>query len=621
MNSKTLDAGLEVWQAEGCAVRIEYSRSVMEELRFAASEGLKRLKNGVEIGGVLFGLRASDSLKIMAQRALACEYAFGPTFTLSNNDRRVLVDLLTASHTDSSLSAMQPVGWYHSHIRAGLLLCEKDQQLFQQYFPESWQIALVLRVGHFEPVRASFFIREPDGSVQASSTRHEFIVKPLSGKADILVPGDGAPADTAPHPAEPAPPEPALPDPRPQPPAIARDPRSQPKPLPSSAPPAASGKTGRRWAWRAAGIAAAFAGVLFWTGNSRASAGLSVRELDVGDQLRIEWNHSSPVIVQGQSGVLEIEDGSAKWHEELSREYLRAGSITYLRTTGSVLVRLLVRGADQSTLTETSLYRAAPPPVAAPVYGNAGSADRSAKEDETSAPVPADHEEEVQPVAPLEQPSNQTPQKVRVNTASAGRTTAPAPRRRWLVLPAAIVPRPAEPLLPAPPAMAAATDGVMTATIPQLLPAPASAPAPRNQDDQGPHSGKIIWTGKLARSGTIQILGDRASQGHITGGLPGVPIRVQVFPSELIQEGLRIFAADPSSISPPEAPGAQNGWNRTVYVLNPRKAGEVGILEAPGQENAWNRLTLRAERGDHSIIVLRWERVAAAPALRAAGNR
>jgi hypothetical protein len=103
--------------------------------------------------------------------------------------------------------------------------------------------------------------------------------------------------------------------------------------------------------------------------------------------------------------------------------------------------------------------------------------------------------------------------------------------------------------------------------------------------------------------------------------LPGVPIRVQVFPSELIQEGLRIFAADPSSISPPEAPGAQNGWNRTVYVLNPRKAGEVGILEAPGQENAWNRLTLRAERGDHSIIVLRWERVAAAPALRAAGNR
>jgi hypothetical protein len=103
--------------------------------------------------------------------------------------------------------------------------------------------------------------------------------------------------------------------------------------------------------------------------------------------------------------------------------------------------------------------------------------------------------------------------------------------------------------------------------------------------------------------------------------LPGVPVRVQVFPSELIQDGLRIFAADPGSISPPEAPGAQNGWNRTVYVLNPRKAGEVAILETPGQANTWNRLTLRAERGDHSIIVLRWERVPAESAPRPAGNR
>src|ERR1039458_10767400 len=101
-----------------------------------------------------------------------------------------------------------------------------------------------------------------------------------------------------------------------------------------------------------------------------------------------------------------------------------------------------------------------------------------------------------------------------------------------------------------------------------------------------PQTGKIIWTGKLTRGGTIQILGNRASQGHITGGLPGVPVRVQVFPSELIQDGLRIFAADPGSISPPEAPGAQNGWNRTVYVLNPRKAGEGAILETPGDRKS-----------------------------------
>jgi hypothetical protein len=148
-----------------------------------------------------------------------------------------------------------------------------------------------------------------------------------------------------------------------------------------------------------------------------------------------------------------------------------------------------------------------------------------------------------------------------------------------------------------------------------MLPAPSPPPAPvaalpAKHEDQGPQSGKIIWTGKLARGGTIQIQGNRASQGHLTGGLPGVPVRVRVFASELNPDGLRIYAADPGSISPAEAPGAQNGWNRTEYVLNPRKAGEIGLVEVPGQQNAWNRLTLRAERGDHAIIVLRWERVA-----------
>jgi hypothetical protein len=105
------------------------------------------------------------------------------------------------------------------------------------------------------------------------------------------------------------------------------------------------------------------------------------------------------------------------------------------------------------------------------------------------------------------------------------------------------------------------------------------------------------------------------------GALPGTPVRVQVFPSEMTQEGVRMFAADAKSIGAPEAPGAQNGWNRTVYVLNPKKAGEVSIVEAPGQHNQWNKLTLRAERGDHAIIVLHWERLPAESALAAAGNQ
>ena len=91
---------MDVWQADGCRVRIAYSRAVMEELRLAAVDGFHRLAHGgVEIGGVLFGVRDPDGVKILAHRELACEYVFGPSFTLSENDRRALEELLVSPNT------------------------------------------------------------------------------------------------------------------------------------------------------------------------------------------------------------------------------------------------------------------------------------------------------------------------------------------------------------------------------------------------------------------------------------------------------------------------------------------------------------------------------------------
>ena len=56
MCSMVVDGGLDVWQPDGCDVRVEYSRSVMEDIRLSAVEGFNRLKHGAEIGGVLFGV-------------------------------------------------------------------------------------------------------------------------------------------------------------------------------------------------------------------------------------------------------------------------------------------------------------------------------------------------------------------------------------------------------------------------------------------------------------------------------------------------------------------------------------------------------------------------------------
>src|SRR5579872_6482735 len=130
MSSTAVEVELEDWQVDGPSPRIRYTRTVMEELRLAATDGFNRLAHGgIEIGGVLFGLKEQDGVTILAQRPLACEYAFGPSFTLSENDGRALENLLLTPGKDPELSGMQTVGWYHSHTRSDILLSDKDLQL------------------------------------------------------------------------------------------------------------------------------------------------------------------------------------------------------------------------------------------------------------------------------------------------------------------------------------------------------------------------------------------------------------------------------------------------------------------------------------------------------------
>lgn len=54
------------------------------------------------------------------------------------------------------------VGWYHTHPRMGVFLSEYDTWLHRNFFPELFQVALVI-----EPYSSSggFFIRQPDGSL------------------------------------------------------------------------------------------------------------------------------------------------------------------------------------------------------------------------------------------------------------------------------------------------------------------------------------------------------------------------------------------------------------------------------------------------------------------------
>ncbi len=183
MRRKRTGAEAGRWNPDGQPLTIEYSPSVMEGIRSAVVEGFYRLaRGGIEVGGVLFGVKSGKSTRIQAFRPLESEYASGPSFLLSERDRQTLARLLDDAARDPELKGMAPVGWYHSHTRSEVFLSDEDHAIYDLYFPEPWQVSLVLRPERMKPVRAGFFVRESDGTVRKESSYEEFIVEPLGKK-------------------------------------------------------------------------------------------------------------------------------------------------------------------------------------------------------------------------------------------------------------------------------------------------------------------------------------------------------------------------------------------------------------------------------------------------------
>lgn len=83
-------------------------------------------------------------------------------------------------------------------------------------------------------------------------------------------------------------------------------------------------------------------------------------------------------------------------------------------------------------------------------------------------------------------------------------------------------------------------------------------------------------------------------------------MRIRVHPAELTPNGLTVYTEDTGRV---EAPGPRNGWNRTSYVHDLKRARSVAIVEAPAANNNWRRLVLRGEGSALSLVVVEWRAI------------
>ena len=72
----------------------------------------------------------------------------------------------------------------------------------------------------------------------------------------------------------------------------------------------------------------------------------------------------------------------------------------------------------------------------------------------------------------------------------------------------------------------------------------------------------IVWSGHLKKNGLVTIQGQSATSGTLEGALPGVPVMIQVAPS---------------NIGVAEFPGPQNGWKKVVLRGSKRQDVVVRI--------------------------------------------
>jgi proteasome lid subunit RPN8/RPN11 len=353
------------WEAPGCPFQIEFAAEKLDQIRLAVIEGFYAVPHGgIEIGGVLFGSRDGQRIRIEDYRAIPCEHKTGPSFQLSQHDRAGLAALIASGPGEV-------LGWFHSHTRSEIFLSTADLEVYGTFFPQAWQVALVLRPANMQPTRAGYFFRDAGGNVAAEKSAREFVLEASLREETkkVRTPVNGTTAKTA------APPDNLIEG------KAARVKPPETKPVAEAAQPVAAViaepaaeanysdlekeiATRRRgsWMWVAAAILAlaVLAGSAYITRAAwmpQAPPPLKLQASDVDGKLFIRWNP-----VRHTDGKLTVADGGKETVIPLDAQQMSRGFYVYERQSEKTVLRMNAGAAEDLTTFAGPLQPKGPTP-------------------------------------------------------------------------------------------------------------------------------------------------------------------------------------------------------------------------------------------------------------------
>lgn len=624
-----------IWSIPGHPSVVEYSRAAIHAIIVEVLDAYETyLEGGYEVGGLLLGTRDGNHLRILSHAALAIRPP-RPSFVLSESDQRRLAELIKSCGQDREV-----LGFYVSHTRSEVFLTESDQELFERFFPEPWQVGLVFHPKDREPVRAGFFFREEDGYVRSDQSYLEmaFEAPPRNQGFRRQPPWqiDSRGVPIAPPVRDPEPdekPEEGAADAPPLRVEVPERPDIYDLP-PEPAGPTLAQRVGK-WALLAAVLLVLVAGVVSIRLLREPDPPMGLRVVPREGEMVVVWDPASPTLQEANEISISLTDGSTRKDVPV-RLASRPPEFAYRPVTGRVDIRLTAtsgfgrQSREMATfLAHPELGRPSPELVeerrllqeAERDFQTATAAVESRNAE--NATLESRLGELQSRLATIEEARRQRLEARRTAVqAAANRKATPAPARdlpqapeiasrtpavRLPMATSTLPPRPAEPEPPraAPPVNS--TQAVPVPVAARSTPPPIAVAVPKPSGYAGPSSGRIIWTGELPRDGQLVIDGRKPSRGFVNGELPGVPVRLGAYPAELADGGIRVLTGNPSFTQPKvESASAANAWNRTQYVYDPKGYRDLIVEQMPAGSDL-KKLTLRAGGRKLSVIVIEWQ--------------
>jgi hypothetical protein len=165
-----VDNRIQSWVVEDHTLRVDCADAVLEKISTATRNGFRQFRHGgMEVGGILLGLRRGSVVHVVDARPMEIGYGRGAFFLLTDPEHEALDILVQQTNQRVNLQGLRVIGYYESHTRRGVSLAETDLETFDAHFSGPLQICLIQKPEKDNVITTAVYIRDENSNIREAT--------------------------------------------------------------------------------------------------------------------------------------------------------------------------------------------------------------------------------------------------------------------------------------------------------------------------------------------------------------------------------------------------------------------------------------------------------------------